>query len=280
MATPSDYDTQWAAQTLGAAAEDPAAARAAFLRRLPAAGFVPPPEWVTAVRTCTGSPVPESEGIVAEAGQFHDREQGLREEIDDFSVRFWMLPPDERRAEWRSLLSRCDGYPRSAAQVRRLEQGLDIAAVTANETADIALLAREVQELFVLGCAARAARRREMLDAHSEAADAAQATARRLRKQYPDVAALEPVYVKRLADYAAVFWRIHVNRSRAHQRKYKLLADVPAMTATSWSALFFFAGLIFVVVFMCGLIFSGSESPEQSAPPSHNRSVPGNPGGP
>jgi len=258
MATPSDHDTQWAARTLGVASSDPSAARAAFLRRLPAAGFVPPPEWVTALRTCTGAPAPEEQGIVAEPTQFHDSEQQLREEIDDFARRFWTLPPGERRSEWQSLLSRCDGYLLPAAHVRRLELGLDVAAVPVTETAEVAVLAREVQELFVLGAAERAARRLTMLDARAQSADAAQAAARRLRKQRPDVAALEPVYVKRLANYATAFWRIMVTRRKVRQRSRKVQSELRAMTVGCCLYLLMMVGVVVLGATVARLMRSGA----------------------
>jgi len=280
MATQNEHDTQWAARTLGVAPSDSSAARAAFLQCLLAAGFVPPPEWVTAIRTITGAPVAENEGIVAEPAQFHDGEQQLRAEIDEFARRFWTLSPGDRRAEWQTFLGRCDGYPALAARVRRLEPGLDVAAVPSTETTDVAELAREVQELFVLGPAERAARRRELLDDRLQRFAEAEAAARRLRKQRPNVAALEPVYVKRLANYAALFWRIEMTRRNVRLRRYKLFADAPAMTARGWFILFFFAGLTIVAVFICGHIISSPQTPEQPARPSHNGSAPGTPGGP
>jgi hypothetical protein len=281
MATRTDHDPQWAAQTLGVTPSDPAAARAAFLRRLPAAGFVPPPELVTALRICAGVPVPENEGIVAEPAHFHDRERQLRDEIDDFTRRFWTLPAGERRSEWRSLLDRCDGYTVPATRVRRLEPGLDIPPVPTTEIGDVAVLAREVQELFVLGAAERATRRRELLDDRLQHFAAAEAAARRLQKQYPTVAALEPVYLKRLANYSAAFWKIAATRRKVRQPNYKLLADAPAMTVEGWMTLFFFAGLMIVAGFNCGHILSSSDSrEEQPAVPSHNSPARGKPGGP
>src|SRR5262245_8682799 len=190
-----------AAAALGVPAGDPSAARAAFLRRLPAAGFVPPPEWRAAARTPTGRPA-AGPGALPDPGADPD-DGGARAEVEAFAAAFWSLAPAERRARWQGLLDRHAADPPLAARLRRLEPGLDLDAVPADGgRTRVRELAAVVQELFVLRPAERAARRRERLGELSAAPAAWVAAVRQLHAQHPAVAALDPPLVGRLAALA------------------------------------------------------------------------------
>jgi hypothetical protein len=186
-----------AAAALGVPGNDPAAARAAFLRRLPAAGFVPPPEWRAAVRALTGRPAP-GPGALPDAGDAPD-DDGPRAEVEAFAAAFWSLAPAERRARWQDLLDRCAGDPPLAARLRRLEGGVDLDAIPPGSgRGRVQELASVLQELFVLRPAERAARRRERLGGLSGPATAWAAAVRQLQVQYPAVASLDPPLIGRL----------------------------------------------------------------------------------
>ncbi len=190
--TPEPADERRAADVLGVPPDAPAAARAAFLRRLPRAGFVPPPHWLDAVRTLTGRPAPE-EAVAPTPDPA--RLDGLRAEVEGFAGQFWALPPGERRRRWQNLIARCAIDPPLAARLRRLEAGMDLPAGGEVAVGRSGQLAEAVRRLFVLRPAERAAARRRYLNGRWEAA------ARELLACRPALAALEPDLIDRLAHW-------------------------------------------------------------------------------
>src|SRR5439155_4168869 len=126
----------------------------AFLRRLPSAGLVPPPEWRSAVRTLTGRPA-RSPAAVADPCADAPPDDGLRAEVEAFAASFWSFPPAERRTHWQALIRRCAADPALAVRLRRLEAGVDLEPVPRGaDQSRSEELAGLVQELFVLKPAA------------------------------------------------------------------------------------------------------------------------------
>jgi hypothetical protein len=172
-------------------------AQAAFLRRLPAAGFLPAPALCAAAAMLTGRGV--AGAVDAEPANAAD----LRAEAAAFAQSFWSVPPGERRLRWQILLRRTAGDPLMVGRVRSLEAGVDLA-----DSADGAATVRQrqivgmAQALFVLGPVARAARRRELLDGLPPPVQAWEAAAREVVRDYPAHAALEPALIERLSHWS------------------------------------------------------------------------------
>jgi hypothetical protein len=206
MTAPSENDAnraagvpERAAVTLGIAPDvPPAAARAAFLRRLTAAGMVPPPEWRSAIRALTGFP---ARGLAALSDPLANApgDDSLCADVEAFATSYWSLRPVERRNRWQTLVERCSFDPALAARLRRLEAGLDLEEISPNgDPSRTEELARIVQSLFVLKPAELATRRREQLAALRAPASAWADAARQMLEFQPAVAALEPALIERL----------------------------------------------------------------------------------
>jgi hypothetical protein len=124
--------------------------RAAFLRSLPACGFVPPEADVAAL----GGELP--------AGAAADR---FAADVRAFAVEFWALAPPDRRARWEALTARAAGP--AAARLGELRRALDVTAAAPADpaAAELAALGRE---LFVLPPRERTARREAWLATHAD----------------------------------------------------------------------------------------------------------------
>src|SRR5947209_14546694 len=181
-------DRQHAADELGVPPDAvPADARAAFLRRLPAAGFVPAPPLCAAAAVLTGRAVPGA------ADAESTESAGLRAEVAAFAKSFWSIPPADRRARWQSLAARAANDPLLAGRVRRLEAGLDLPdAADRGATVRQGQIVGMVQTLFVLTPFDRTARRRELLDGLPPPAQDWEAADREVARDNPAHAALEP----------------------------------------------------------------------------------------
>src|SRR3954469_24276506 len=124
----STTDRRRAADQLGVPPDaEPTEAWAAFLRRLPAAGFCPPPPLCAAAAGLAGRPVPGAAGVVVEPDADDDAVQA---EVTAFVQEFWSLRPDVRRGRWQDLLARSAADPRLPARLRRLEVGVDLRDAT------------------------------------------------------------------------------------------------------------------------------------------------------
>jgi hypothetical protein len=274
-----------AATVLGVAPDAPHSARAALLRRLPAAGLVPPPEWRAAVRTLTGQPA-RGPGALADPFEACSADDALRSEIEAFASSFWSYAPAERRRLWRHLLGRCAADPPLVARLGRLEAGVDLEpAAPGGGKSRTGELAGMVQALIVLKPAERAARRRQLLAGLRAPACAWQAAARQLREQHPAIAALEPVLVERVGALsrpaaaasvtvagAGPSWGFRtqggLRAPRAPQRQR------PAGSATGAGGLILI--VILVVNIVTRLASSGSHpaAPRYNLPPPYTPSVP------
>lgn len=132
-----------AAAALGVApGADPATARAAFLKLVAAADFVPSEQALAAVTRLGGADVPLSaDADVA----FTAYEQA---DVDAFVTQYWALPPADRQAGWEALERRCrDGDVRRT--LSRLKGGLGVVVVE-HPDADVNDLARFVREIYLL----------------------------------------------------------------------------------------------------------------------------------
>lgn len=154
----------WAARQLSLNEDtSPAAARAAFLRRLPADDFVPPPQVPLALAVLDGRE-PRTDATPARALALCEEERRLRHEVDVFTAEFFLTPVSERQQRWRSLRTDCTPHPALLAWLDHLEGGLSVESVALSpEQSQQAALAEYLRELFVLRPAARAARRRAIL---------------------------------------------------------------------------------------------------------------------
>jgi hypothetical protein len=148
-------------------------------------------------------------------------EEELREEAAQLAVSFFSLAPAERQRRWRALAERCTRFPLVAGRIRELAAGLDVdPGAVADADPLVQQLAEKTAELFVLGFAARAEGRKTMLSGMRLAIGPWEAAARRLERQYPKVAALEPDLVSRLANWTATHGRrkrVRLPSAAAHE---------------------------------------------------------------
>jgi hypothetical protein len=187
------WQRRWAAEQLGVDAQASALeARSVFLRRLVESDFVPPAMWPQALAMLDGRPAP-----VGEARARREEAERLRGEVEEFAERFWLLPVDERWRRWQELFDACTMVVALRARLTALKRGLDIGPAEAGRP-QIADVVRNLQQLFVLRPAERAARRRELLVA-AQNDRAAWQVAAVVRHQYPEIAALEPQFLAELA---------------------------------------------------------------------------------
>lgn len=211
---------RWAEVLNAPADAGPDAAVSAFLRALPADGFLPPAEKAAAVNALAGTSLP--------VGKDYDADELLREEVRAFAANFWTLPPAERLTAWADLSRRATGE-RAAAALLALEPGLDVDADPLPDPGaeELAALARA---LFVLPPRERAIRRNEWLAAR--ASDGALwpqviAAFAELRRLAPARAALDPQLGVALAatfDRAALHAG-HTTTTRAARPEQQVIAE-------------------------------------------------------
>lgn len=180
---------------------DRAAARAEFLRRLPEADFLPPASWPLALALLQGRKLPDHP-TPAQAEALHGQERGLRHELDQFTERFFQIDVSRRRRQWQALVARCHDHPVLAGWLDHLEAGLEVRVEDLpEEPAHVAVLTRQMAVSFVLRPAERAKQRRDFLSTLSKPMKFWQAAARELSRDYPDLAALDPVLVEILSTW-------------------------------------------------------------------------------
>lgn len=179
---------------------DPAAARAEFLRRLAASGFLPAPAVVAAFNAVTGSTLPD--GRTAGEADPDDRAP-LRDDVDGFAAAYWSLSPTERLARWAGLMTRCGPVEDAiAARLWQLETGLEVEVKT-DPNPVIAAVAALIRELYLLPPRPRAVRRNRWLADRGDLHELAE-PARDLAATDEALAALEPTLVARLCGGRAV----------------------------------------------------------------------------
>jgi hypothetical protein len=218
-----DWRRSWAAEQLGVVADaPPAEVRAALLRRLPEAGFVPPPAWRRACRVLSGEAV---HGAVDEDVRLaHD--DRLRAEVEEFTRGYWGLAPEQRRRRWETLRAGCSSPPLTA-RLEALEAGLDAAAEPGGigrEGPELAELAALIRSLFVLRPAERALARQEFLLRVRRQPHSWERAAKRLRRRYSNLAALDPGLVGELLDWRSRRKRAERGRTRINQGQVQAAA--------------------------------------------------------
>lgn len=176
----SDPRTEWAVRLGAPATATPDEARAAFLRALPDAEFVPYTGSAAALNALAGTAVPVGDGETAR--------ETVRAEVAALAAGFWELDPPARRAAWEALKARTTGG--DAARLRALEPGLTVVTdPLPNPEAEE--LAQLVRELFVLPPRARGLRRNEWLAVHTRDSLRWCAAQKMLAALAPEVAALD-----------------------------------------------------------------------------------------
>lgn len=139
---------------------DGTAARAAFLKRLPADEFLPPETSIAALHRLNGSPLP----LTPQArDHLHFYEQ---RDLKQFLAKFWSLTPVDRNKRWQSLHARCTSE-QVARWLTHLQPALDDNVPEPADPADVELLLL-ARELLLLTPRKRAARRAEWLAANSD----------------------------------------------------------------------------------------------------------------
>jgi hypothetical protein len=253
MTTGIDRDEQarlgrWATEQLdlpeGAGPEE---ARAAFLRQLPDADFVPPTNWCQAVGLLTGTRIPGAADAAGEADA--EEEERLRSEVEEYAEQFWSLALGERRQRWQSLYGRCGFAPRLRARLEGLRPGLVVGSLPEGEDAEVLALAQEVRSFFVLRPADRAAARQALVQRMRIGWKEGQATAKLLQQNLPSIAALEPSLMKTLTSWSEERHNLNISlpevlpplltqlleQEKARQRRWIAISVVILVSLLSWA---------------------------------------------
>jgi hypothetical protein len=251
---------------------------AAFLKSLPAAGFVPSGESVAALNALSGRSVPADPEM--------DPAATFAGEVEEFTRQFWSLDPAARQSAWKALVVRVgSGGGPVAARLKALERGLDVNVPPLADPAEAEVVALAC-ELFLLAPAARAVRRSEWLlgnaARHSELCHGASL----VRRRSPSTVQLDPVLMSRLTpDFAAAEFvaaasakplpesstgepaePLHVSLAdRLAAARSQQAADVPEVrqkSGTTVPAWLIVVGVIFLLRAAGSLITSNSSSNE------------------
>jgi hypothetical protein len=220
----------WAAEQIGVSAEASAAeARGALLRALPGSDFLPAPGARAAVRILCGTD-PEAfvhSPAVCEARR--EREALLRGDVEQFASDFFRTPPPERQARWQALWQRAASCAAVRARLTALQPGLKVEAEPLPEDdPPVCELGEHLQELFVLAPAARAARRRELIDDFAESIDIWEDAAKRVARKVPALVGLESELPERLRSWQKT--QIGLDRRRRQDAR-RIRAGQPRVSA-------------------------------------------------
>lgn len=127
--------------------------RAAFLKKLAGAQFVPPDEWLAAMNLLNGATLPltpEAKMVLAEYE---------KADVVQFLMEYWVLPPAERQQRWNALDKRChDADNRDT--LFRLKDGLKV-DVKFHSNLTMQTMAEFIREIYLLPTRSRAIRRME-----------------------------------------------------------------------------------------------------------------------
>ncbi|MDB5307333.1 MAG: hypothetical protein JWO38_1535 [Gemmataceae bacterium] len=282
---PRSHPRARAAAALGVPADaTPGDARAAFLRRLGRNGFAPPEDAVAAANAIAALTLPLTPEAAADASS------KLQAEVAAFASDYWSLEPSERRVRWGELLGLCRD-DRTRRRVAALEPGLDVLPgphlnPLVEETA------AAIRLLFVLGPRERAVRRAEWLASRAgRLRDLGDGT-RRLRADAPDLARLEPEFVRRLSESAPLAAVPAVDSRFAEEERnerarhaaaevHKRLADQgrrryqpPGRRDESNANTILRGGGFFIAVILIGLVRAMLSSGTRSDSPSYYRPDP------
>jgi len=251
---PADDDARrWASATLGVAEDAPVdVIRAAFLKQIGEADFYPSQESVVAWQSLSGGLAgnPRARRILSQQ-VIHE----LRKQVEHFAEAFFSINVAERVRKWFDLNTRCQSSAALSARLDGLSVGLHVdrdAALaslpTAEDAADDAAaserqVATRIFELFVLRPVDRAERQQELLEAWQADLKSWQTPARKLRKQFPKIAELDPEFVDAILDTP---WPA---RRAATTTTYPVASPTPATTTSgrSWPlSIAIFLGLMCV----------------------------------
>jgi hypothetical protein len=143
----------------------------------------------------------------------------LRREVQEFAVAFYNLPPHNRRERWEALRLACASQPALTERLRAMEPGLSIdRGAISDRSQSVLILAHTLCEMFVRPPRSRILRGHELLEniisGKQRPRDDWLRVAKRLKKHHPEIAALEPQLISRLASIS--FWQMPAGR-RLHR---------------------------------------------------------------
>lgn len=158
-------------------------------RRLEESGFTPDPEFASAAGMLCGT------GLIASRPSRQFGEALAREELTQFSKRYFFLDPPERREQWDRLASIVSPFPALFWRHRQLKEGLNVSRDVLQPLGDRVELAALIIQTFVQSPAEAATGLRDY--AHKVAKNSmtlveAQGRWIDVRKSTPDIAVLHP----------------------------------------------------------------------------------------
>jgi hypothetical protein len=179
----------------------PTAGHARILRDLATASLVPSTDWHEAFEIIYRP----ARGCYRSGRGLWDEEARLRNDVEAFATEFFRLEPLIRRDRWETLAGECQAFPRLAARLECLRPGLDVAVAPVSPKEDqLRWLVEHATELFILRPPERAARRQTLLAELGDKASTLEGATRQLQKRFPELAALEPNLIGRLATWSKI----------------------------------------------------------------------------
>jgi hypothetical protein len=178
----------WASEVLGvppgAAATE---ARKAFLAKLEAANFAPQGELRLAhlLRSNEFETKRLSRALAA-FQRSHD--QIVHEEVEQFAERYWLLEPLSRQEEHRRLVIAAEEVPLAKLRLEWLRDGLTVEAVGKDEGDAVLVLAKQIQDSYILKPLERAVQVQKIV--HSVCVREGKNEFDLLFKSYPEIGAL------------------------------------------------------------------------------------------
>ena len=146
----------WASEVLGVAPEAAVPeARSAFLAKLEAANFAPQDDLRLA--HLLRSKEFESTRLNRALAAFQrSRVQALHARVEQFAERYWSLEPISRQEEHRRLVMAAEEVPLAKLRLEKLRDGLTVEAVGKDAGDAVLVLAKQIQDLYVLNPLERA----------------------------------------------------------------------------------------------------------------------------
>jgi hypothetical protein len=193
----------------------------------------------------------------------------LRRDVQEFAVAFYDLPTHERRERWEVLRSACASEPVLTERLHAMEPGLSIdRGAISDRSQSVLILAHSLCEMFVRPPRSRILRGHELLEniisGRQKPRDDWVRVAKRVKKRHPEIAALEPQLISRLASIS--FWQLPAGR-RLHRAGTARLK-----TSSVWLGVL----LMVVGIFLGGVLYLSIPQPPavQNRPPASMNDVP------
>ena len=187
---------EWATEKLGVRQDvPPDQVREVFLRSLRDDGFVPPYPVHEAFEILQQPAKPLPPECLQTNVAVFELEDRLRNSVEAFAFSFFDLSFDERQQRLQDLARRCAWNVPLAAWLEQLRAGLFVDPYAIEATQPVKTVAQAVAQLFVFPPTARLIQRASLLRRIGKDTKTWMVAARKLRKDFPKIAALDPQFL-------------------------------------------------------------------------------------